>query len=260
MGLNMRITMRTGFRTLLLSILVLWSLTSAASAAEFSDGQRKEMESIIKDYLLANPELLREMSQILEQKEKLAESEQRKGAMVSNAKQIFRDKTDFVAGNPNGNVTMVEFFDYNCGWCKKGFPEVISLLNSDKDLRFVLKEFPIFGEDSEYAARAAIAAIRQGKYWELHMAMFQHEGKITKDSVDEIAAGLGLNMDQLKKDMEDPAIAEILVRNRKLAESLAINGTPAFIIDDRLVPGYLPKTELAGAINDVRAKGGCSLC
>ena len=92
------------------------------------------------------------------------------------------------------------------------------------------------------------------------MAMFQHEGKITKDSVDEITAGLGLNMDQLKKDMEDPATAEILVRNRNLAESLAINGTPAFIIDDRLVPGYLPKTELASAINDVRTKGGCSLC
>jgi protein-disulfide isomerase len=256
----MRIAMHAAFRTLLLSILVLWSLASAANAAEFNDGQRKEMESIIKDYLLANPELLKEMTQILDQKEKLAENEQRKGALVSNAEQIFHDKTDFVAGNPSGKVTMVEFFDYNCGWCKKGFPEVISLLDSDKDLRFVLKEFPIFGEDSEYAARAAIAAIRQGKYWDLHLAMFKHEGKITKDSVDEIAAGIGLKMDQLKKDMEDPAIAEILVRNRNLAESLAINGTPAFIIDDRLVPGYLPKTELASAINDVRAKGGCSLC
>jgi protein-disulfide isomerase len=252
--------MRAALRTFLLSILVLWSLAPAANAAEFNDSQRREMEIIIKDYLLANPELLREMSQILEQKEKLAENEQRKAALVSNATQIFRDKTDFVAGNPNGNVTMVEFFDYNCGWCKKGFPEVISLLDSDKDLRFVLKEFPIFGEDSEYAARAAIAAIKQGKYWDLHMAMFKHEGKITKDSVDEIAAGLGLNMDQLKKDMEDPVTAAILVRNRTLAESLAINGTPAFIIDDRLVPGYLPKTDLASAINDVRAKGGCSLC
>jgi protein-disulfide isomerase len=218
------------------------------------------MEAIIKDYLLANPEILQEMSQTLEQKQKLAESEQRKVALVSNAEQIFRDKNDFVAGNPNGKVTMVEFFDYNCGWCKKGFPEVLSMIESDKDLRFVLKEFPIFGEDSEYAARAAIAAIKQGKYWDLHMAMFKHEGKIAKDSVDEIAASLGLNMDQLKKDMEDPATAEILVRNRNLAESLAINGTPAFIIDDRLVPGYLPKAELASAVNDVRTKGGCSLC
>ena len=252
--------MRAALRTLLLSMLMLWSFGPAANAAEFNDGQRQEMETIIKDYLLSHPEILQEMSQTLEQKQKQAEDEQRKGGLVQNAEQIFRDKADFVAGNPNGKVTMVEFFDYNCGWCKKGFPEVLSLLESDKDLRFVLKEFPIFGEDSEYAAKAAIASGKQGKYWDLHVAMFQHEGKITKESVDEIAAGLGLNMDQLKKDMEDPAVTEILARNRSLAQSLAINGTPAFIIDDKLVPGYLPKAELATAINEIRAKGGCSLC
>ncbi len=252
--------MRPAIRTLVLSILLLWGLGFTANAAEFSDSQRKEMETIIKDYLLANPEILQEMSQTLEQKQKLAEDAQRKSGLVQNAEQIFRDKSDFVAGNPNGKVTMVEFFDYNCGWCKKGFPEVVSLIESDKDLRFVMKEFPIFGEDSEYAARAAIASIKQGKYWDLHVALFQHEGKIAKDSVDEIASGIGLNMDQLKKDMEDPATQEILVRNRNLAQALAINGTPAFIIDDRLVPGYLPQAELTAAINEVRTNGGCSLC
>ena len=251
--------MRAAIWTVLLSAIML-GLSPASNAAEFNDGQRQEMETIIKDYLLSHPEILQEMSQTLEQKQKQAEDEQRKGGLVQNAAQIFRDKADFVAGNPNGKVTMVEFFDYNCGWCKKGFPEVLSLLESDKDLRFVLKEFPIFGEDSEYAAKAAIASGKQGKYWDLHVAMFQHEGKITKESVDEIAAGLGLNMDQLKKDMEDPAVTEILARNRSLAQSLAINGTPAFIIDDKLVPGYLPKAELATAINEIRAKGGCSLC
>ncbi len=247
-------------RTMLFSILLLGGLGEAARAAEFSDGQRKEVEAIIKDYLLANPELLKDMSQLLEQKEKLAEDEMRKGALAANAKQIFRDEADFVFGNPDGKVTMVEFFDYNCGWCKKGFSEVLSLLEADKDLRLVLKEFPIFGEDSEYAAKAAIAANRQGKYWQLHLAMFQHEGKIAKDSVDEIAAELGLDMAQLHKDMEDPATTDILARNRNLAQALAINGTPAFIIDDKLVPGYLPKAELASAVNDVRAKGGCALC
>ena len=246
-------------RTLLLSILVLWSLGSSAHAAEFNDGQRKEMEAIIKDYLLANPDLLREMGQLLEQKEKLAEDTQRKGALVANADQIFRDGTDFVV-NPNGKVTMVEFFDYNCGWCKKGFPEVLALIESDKDLRIVLKEFPIFGGDSDYAAQAAIASNKQGKYWDLHVAMMSYEGKITKGAVDEIAAAQGLDMTRLKKDMESPETASILERNRNLAQSLAINGTPAFIIDDKLVPGYLPKAELASAINDVRAKGGCSLC
>jgi protein-disulfide isomerase len=253
-------TMYAAVRTLLLSILVLWGLGFTVHAAEFNEGQRKEMESIIRDYLLANPDLLREMGQLLEQKERLAEDAQRKGALVSNADQIFRDGTDFVAGNPNGKVTMVEFFDYNCGWCKKGFSEVLALIESDKDLRFVLKEFPIFGGDSDYAAQAAIAASKQGKYWDLHVAMFSHEGKVTKEIVDELAAALGIDMARLKKDMESPETAGILERNRNLAQSLAINGTPAFIIDDKLVPGYLPKTELASAINDVRAKGGCSLC
>ena len=251
--------MRATIWIVLFSAMML-GLFPAANAAEFNDGQRQEMESIIKDYLLSHPEILQEMSQILEQKQKQAEDEQRKDGLVKNADQIFRDKADFVAGNPDGKVTMVEFFDYNCGWCKKGFPEVMSLLDTDKDLKFVLKEFPIFGEDSEYAAKAAIASGKQGKYWNLHMAMFSHEGKITKESVDEIAAGIGLNMNQLKKDMEDPALTEILERNRALAQSLAINGTPAFIIDDKLVPGYLPKAELATAINEIRTKGGCSLC
>lgn len=252
--------MRAALRTLLLSIAVMYSSGTSIKAAEFTAGQRLEMETIIKDYLLAHPELLRDMSHILEQKEKLAEDEIRKGSLIQNARQIFHDKTDFVAGNPDGKVTMVEFFDYNCGWCKRGFPEILSLLDADKDLRFVLKEFPIFGEDSEYAAKATIASGKQGKYWELHVAMFRHDGRINKESVDEIAAGLGLNMGQLQKDMADPAVAELLERNRNLAQSLAINGTPAFIIDDKLVPGYLPQTELAGAIGEIRAKGGCSLC
>ncbi len=252
--------MRITLRIWLFAALLAFGLAPVAHAAEFNDGQRKEMESIIKDYLLSHPELLQDMSQLLEQKQKLAEEEVRKGGLVQSSDRIFRDKADFVAGNPKGKVTMVEFFDYNCGWCKKGFPEVLSLLNSDKDLRFVLKEFPIFGEDSEYAARAALASERQGKYWALHIAMFSHEGKITKASVDEIAAALGLDMKKLKKDMNDPAIAQTLADNRDLAQSLAINGTPAFIIDDKLVPGYLPKDELAAAIDDVRKKGGCTLC
>lgn len=252
--------MHAALRTLLLAVLLLWGAGHTVSAAEFNGSQRKEMEAIIKDYLLANPDILREMGQLLEAKERLAEDEQRKGALVANADQIFRDGTDFVAGNPTGKVTMVEFFDYNCGWCKKGFPEVLSLIEEDKDLKFVMKEFPIFGGDSDYAAQAAVAANKQGKYWAMHVAMMSHEGKITKETVDELAAAQGLDMAQLKKDMESPETAGILERNRTLAQSLAINGTPAFIIDDKLVPGYLPKAELASAINDVRTKGGCTLC
>jgi protein-disulfide isomerase len=252
--------MRDALRTLLLSMLVLWSLGSTANAAEFNDGQRREIETIVKDYLLANPEILQEAAQALERRQKQAEDEQRKDGLIKNADQIFRDKSDHVAGNPKGNVTMVEFFDYNCTWCKKSFPDVMALIDVDKNLKVVFKEFPILGADSEYAAKAAIAAGKQGKYLELHKAMYQHEGRVTKEAVDGIAAGIGLNMDQLEKDMDNPETAKIIVRNRELAQALAVNGTPAFIIDDKLFPGYLPKDELASAIKDVRAKGACSLC
>ena len=252
--------MRNSLRILLLSMLVLWSVSAAANAAEFDNGQRQEIETIVRDYLLSHPEILQEMSQTLEQRQKQAEDEQRKDGLVKNADQIFRDKSNYVAGNPKGNVTMVEFFDYNCPWCKKDFPDVMALIDTDKNLKLVLKEFPILGPDSEYAAKAAIAAGKQGKYLEMHKAMYQHEARVTKESVDEIATGLGLNMDQLRKDIDGSATAEIIARNRELAQSLAINGTPAFIIDDKLFPGYLPKDELANAVKEARAKGACSLC
>ena len=251
--------MRARIWSIMFSVILMVGLSHTARAGEFNPAQREEMEGIIKDYLLRHPELLAQMSKALEGKQKLAEEEQRKGALTSSADQIFRDKADFVAGNSKGNVTMVEFFDYNCAWCRRSFPEVISLLDADKNLRFVLKEFPIFGEDSEYAARAALASGRQGKYWKLHLAMFGHEGKITKAVVDEIAAAQGLDMAKLKSDMADPAIENTLSRTRDLAQALAINGTPAFIIDDKLVPGYLPQADLAAAIDEVRLKG-CTLC
>ena len=252
--------MRNTLRTLLLSMLVLWSVSAAANAAEFDRSQRQEIETIVRNYLLSHPEILQEMSQTLEQRQKQAEDEQRKDGLVKNADQIFRNKADFVAGNPKGNVTMVEFFDYNCPWCKKDFPDVMALLDTDKDLKVVFKEFPILGPDSEYAAKAAIAAGKQGKYLEMHKALYQHEGRVTKEAVDEIAAAQGLDMDRLRKDMDGSEAAEIIGRNHELAQSLAINGTPAFIIDDNLFPGYLPKDELASAIKEARAKGACSLC
>jgi len=155
---------------------------------------------------------------------------------------------------------MVEFFDYNCGWCKKGLPEVMNLIEQDKNLRVVLKEFPIFGGDSDYAAKAAIAAKKQGKYWELHTALLGHEGKVTRDVVDETAKALGLDLEKLKADMDSPEVAQVIAGNQALAQSLAINGTPAFIIDTPLTPGYLPASDLLATIEAVRGQGGCKLC
>lgn len=246
------------FRSLLMAGALL--LPQAALAGEFTDKQREEIGTIVREYLLQNPDVLMEVSQELERRQQLAEAEQRKAALTTNAAEIFRSEADLVAGNPQGSVTMVEFFDYNCAWCKKGVPEVLKLLETDKDLRFVLKEFPIFGEDSEYAARAALASQAQGKYWPFHLAMLRHEGKVTKETVDEIAAAQGLDMAKLKADMDTPAIADTIARNQALARTLAINGTPAFVIDATVIPGYLPHDGLLAAVKQVREAGGCSIC
>ena len=124
----------------------------------------------------------------------------------------------------------------------------------------MLKEFPIFGEESEYAARAALASQAQGKYWPFHLALLQHEGKVSKETVDEIAVQQGLDLAKLKTDMESKAIYTQIAQNQQLAKSLAINGTPAFIVDKKVIPGYVPHDGLLAAIKEVRDGGGCQIC
>jgi protein-disulfide isomerase len=232
----------------------------AMAAGEFNAKQRDEIGAVVRDYLLKNPELLLELSKELEKRQQASEDQQRETAVSENAAELFRSKADLVAGNAKGDVTMVEFFDYNCSWCKKGLPEVLSLMEADTNLRLVLKEFPIFGEISEYAAKAALASNKQGKYWQFHLAMLGHEGKLAKSDVDAIATAQGLDLAMLKKDMESPEIAGTIQRNQKLAQMMAINGTPAFIIDRKVIPGYLPKEGLAEAIKQIRDTGGCAVC
>ena len=241
-------------------VILFFDTTSLTNAAEFTNAQRQEMGSIIKDYLLSHPEILQDVSKLLEEKQKQVEGNARKDSIVKNADKIFHNTSDFVAGNPKGDVTIVEFFDYNCPWCKKSFPGVMSLIETDKKVRLVLKEFPILGPDSEYASQAAIAAGGQGKYLEMHKAMYQHQGHMTKEAVDEVAVSLGLDMAKLKKAMEETATMEVINKNRDLGQTLSISGTPAFVIGDILVPGYLPADELATAIQEVRQTGGCAIC
>ena len=248
------------FRSALLATFMMVLPAVAWAETSFTDAQKAEIGDIVREYLLSHPEILMDVSQELENRQKLAEADKREKALVANAKELFDSPDDLVAGNPDGDVTMVEFFDYNCGWCKKGLPEVLSLVEKDKNLKIVMKEFPIFGGDSDYAAKAALASNKQGKYWDFHVALLAHEGKVTRESVDEIAKAQGLDLDKLKADMDAPDVAKVLQRNQRLAEQLAISGTPAFIIDNNVIPGYLPADGLMAAIADVRANGGCKLC
>ena len=248
------------FRLAAAAALLLSLVPGALAAESFTDAQKKEIGEIVRQYLIENPNVLLEVGQALDAKQKEAEAQQRNTVLQASADQLFRSPHDHVAGNPQGDVTIVEFFDYNCGWCKKSFNEVVQLIEKDKNLRVVLKEFPIFGGDSDYAAMAAIAARKQGKYWELHSALFSHEGKVTAETVDELAKQVGLDLEKLKADMKLPEVAQIISDNHTLAQSLAISGTPAFIVDDKVSPGYLPADGLAAITAEVRSGGGCKLC
>jgi protein-disulfide isomerase len=241
--------------TLLLGLPVLPS-----RASEFSQPERDEIGQIVREYLLSNPEVLRDALAELERRQVAMAEAKATAVIIKNAKAIFRSEDDLVMGNPNGTITMVEFLDYNCGYCKRAYPEVHELIKDNKDLRVVIKEFPVLGPGSEIAARAALAARKQGKYAEFYHALMQHRGGKTETSVLTMAADVGLDLEQLKNDMADPAIVAVITRNYQLAEALTINGTPAFVIADRIEHGAVGKAALAARIAEVREAGGCNLC
>ena len=254
--------MTTSLRRFLLAGTIAAGLagSGAVIAAEFSDEQRSEMGDIIKDYLLKNPEVLRDALQELQRREEVAEAQRAEKALTENAANIFRSEYDLVVGNPNGSVTMVEYFDYNCGYCKRALPDVLKLIDDDKDLRVVLKEFPILGPGSIFAARAALASRKQGKYWEFHLAMLEQRGAINEAKVLKAAEKVGLDVEKLKADMEAPEVEKAISINMGIARELGINGTPAFIVGERIIPGAVGYRTLAGTVAEVRESGGCKIC
>jgi len=241
------------------------SQVPAAAAAEpsgaFTPAQRKEIEAIIKDILVNNPEVLLEAQNALEAKMDKIQADRMAVAVKENADELFRPNTSPIAGNAKGDVTMIEFFDYNCGYCKKAFGDVAQAIEKDKQVKLVLKEFPILSKGSEEAARVALAAKLQGKYWEFHRAMLEAQGQANEASALKVAEKLGLDMTKLKKDMASPEIKKEIDDTRKLATKMGIQGTPHFIVGDRIIPGAPENlAELLGKnVADVR-KEGCKVC
>ncbi|MEO1694233.1 MAG: DsbA family protein [Pseudomonadota bacterium] len=233
--------------------------TKAATGAATSGGMTKDaVEKIVREYLLANPGILVEMSQKLEEQQRTAQAAQHKTTILANKQSLFRSDVDYVFGNEDGKLSVIEFFDYNCAWCKRALDEVQKLTDADKDVRVVMKEMPIFGEDSTFAAKAAMAAKKQGKYWPLHVAMMR-ERRVTKDNVMAIAKGVGIDTDKLAEDMKDPTYDKAIQETMQVAEQLGIQGTPGFIIDTKVNVGFVPLDGLKSLIADVR-KDGCEVC
>ena len=232
----------------------------AASGPVAADQAR--VEGILRDYLTKNPEILVEMTTELDKRQAAEQAAQQQKAISDNADKLFRSPVAHVAGNPSGDVSIVEFFDYNCGYCKRALPDVLKLVNNDGKIRLVLKELPIFGEDSEAAAKLALASDKQGKYFEMHQKLFSEPGKADKEKALRVAKELELDVDKLQKDAEDPDIKKALDEAKELAQKLNLQGTPLYLIGDRVIPGAPDDLfdQLKKNVAEVREKGCASTC
>ncbi len=225
--------------------LTLAGLQAHAGENDFSDSQRQTINKMIHDYLLENPEILPEAIQILQKRQKKIKLER-------NHAGLYQDGFSYVAGNKNGNATLIEFFDYNCTYCKRSLSNIEKLKREDPDLRVIYKEFPILAESSYTASKAAMASMKQGKYMKFHIAMLRNTGKLTEERIFEIARKVGLDEKRLVKDMTDPALDRNIKTNHDLAQAMGITGTPGFIIGDTILSGALPYAELVGLIKAER--------
>ncbi len=215
--------------------------------------QTKAIEKIVRNYLLKNPSIIREAMQALEIKEAKEKEELVAGNLKRLETEIFADPNSPTSGNAKGEVSVVAFFDYNCGYCKSSLPMLNELVANDPSIRIVYKEYPILSRSSQLGAKAALAARIQGKYLEFHNALVVAE-QINEESIKTIADQLGLDYEKLQKDMNDEKINGYLASNYKLASDLSIQGTPAYIVGSQIIPGAIDLNSLTQIVKAERAK------
>ncbi len=218
--------------------------------------QAGDVQTIVAAYLRENPDAIVEALRAYQAQAEEAQRDEQRKAVAEHWEDLALRADDPVLGNPDGNVTLVEFFDYRCGYCRRALPDVMALKETDPQLRIVMKEFPILGPDSVIAARAALAARKQGKYAVFHEALMQAEGSLDEARILAVADEVGLDLDRLRGDMEAPEINATLRRNFELAEALGIRGTPAFVTRNDLVPGAVGADALKAMVNAARNDPG----
>lgn len=247
-------------RTLAAASLSLMALAAPAAAfdlTQMSAAERDAFRAEIRDYLLDNPEVIMEAVAVLEQRQSDQQAQADIDLVRSNADALFNDADDWVGGNPDGDVTIVEFMDYRCGYCRQAFAEVEQLLEFDENIRFVLKEFPILGEQSMMASRFALATravAGDAAYKQMHDALMTYTGNIGRGPLTRLAEGLGLDADAILSGMDAPAIDRIIAENRALAGRLQIQGTPSFVFGEQMVRGYVPIDGMQQIVAQVRAE------
>jgi protein-disulfide isomerase len=228
----------------------------AGHAQTISDAQRGDIEKIIREYLIAHPEVLQDAMAELEKKQAADEATKNQAAIKDNSETIFNSPRQVVTGNPQGDVTFVEFFDYNCGYCKRAMDDMFSLLKNDPKLKVVLKEFPVLGPGSVEAARVAVAVRMQDKtgkkYIEFHQKLLGGRGQADKARALAVAKDIGLDMGRLDKDLASAEVKATLQESFKLAEALGLNGTPSYVIGDNVVVGAVGLDALKEKVNTSR--------
>jgi protein-disulfide isomerase len=237
--------------------LALCATPPAASAQSFSDIQRGDIEKIVRNYLLAHPEVLEEAMAELSKRQAAADAEKHEASVASNAKAIFDSSRGVTVGNKDGDVALVEFFDYNCGYCKRAMTDMLELMKSDPKLKVVLKEFPVLGPGSVEAAQVAVAVRMQDpsgkKYLDFHQKLLGSKGQADKARAMAAAKDAGADMAKLEKDLASPEVRATLEENFKLAEAMGMNGTPSYVIGKQVVIG-------AVGVDNLREKIGLARC
>jgi protein-disulfide isomerase len=226
-----------------LAAAILLASPLTATAQTFSPDQQHQIENIIKNYLIAHPEVLQDAQAALDKQQQQAQAQKAQTAIKKDSATLFNSPHQVVLGNPNGKVTVVEFFDYNCPHCKDAVPDMLSLLKTDHDLKFVLKEFPILAQGSVDAAHVAVAVRMQdpsgAKYLAFHQKLFSTRGMVDQARALAAAKDVGCDMTRIEKDMNSPEVSTTINEDMKLADAIGVDGTPSYVVGDQLIVGAI---------------------
>ncbi|WP_101067801.1 DsbA family protein [Roseovarius salinarum] len=244
---------------LLAAIAAVFAFAAPVQAIDLTDmtsEERKALRAEIRAYLIDNPEVIMEAIEVLEERQAARAARDDAKLIKQNAEAVFDDGHSWVGGNPDGDVTLVEFMDYECGYCRRAFPEVESLIETDGDIRFIIKEFPILGEGSVLSSRFAIAVkqtVGDAAYKAVHDSLMSFKGEIGEPALRRIAKGLDLDPAPIMAHMNTDAVTDVIAQNHALARKLSISGTPTFIMEDRMLRGYVPLEQMMQIADEIRA-------
>jgi protein-disulfide isomerase len=245
-------------RKVFLGALLALPAVALAQTPSFDNRQREAIEQIFKDYLLKNPELLRDAMVELERREQEAQKATQQSALKESRDRLVNSSRDMVAGNAAGDITLVEFFDYNCGYCKRALGDMRALMQSDPKLRVVLKDFPVLGPDSVEASRVALAVkhqLKPEKLFDYHVKLMESRGRVNGERAMAVAKEMGLDMARLQKDVDGPEVKAAIQENVVLGDKLGLTGTPAFVVGDEVISGAVGLEPMRKTVAGVRQCG-----